>query len=64
MSNPAETPEILKAYDDVRSDKSEIDWLLINYEDAKSDKLFLKEAGTGGLSELVKHMDPNEAQYA
>lgn len=64
MSNPAETPEILKAYDDVRSDKTDIDWLLINYEDAKSDKLYLKEAGSGGLAELQKHLDPAEAQYA
>lgn len=64
MSNPAETPEILKAYDDVRSDKTDIDWLLINYEDAKSEKLYLKESGSGGLAELAKHLDPNEAQYA
>lgn len=64
MSNPAETPEILKAYDDVRSDKNETNWLLINYEDAKSDKLYLKETGSGGLAELTKHLDPNEAQYA
>ena len=64
MANPADTPEIQKAYDEVRSDKSETDWLLINYEDAKSDKLFLKDSGSGGLEELKKHMDSNEAQYA
>lgn len=62
--NPAETPEILKAYDDVRSDKTETDWLLINYEDAKSDRLVLKGTGSGGLAELKTHLDPAEAQYA
>lgn len=64
MSDPASTPEILKAYDDVRSDKSETNWLLINYEDAKSDKLYLKGTGSGGLAELKEQLDANEAQYA
>lgn len=63
-SNPAETPEILKAYDDIRSDKSDVDYMVINYEDAKSDRLVLKSSGSGGLTELQKHLDPNEAQYA
>lgn len=64
MSNPADTSEIVKAYDDIRSDKSELNFLVINYEDAKSDKLFLKASGSGGLDELKQHLDPNEAQYA
>lgn len=64
MANPADTPEIQQAYDNVRSDKSNKDWLVINYEDAKSDKLCLKASGSGGLEELKKHLDANEAQYA
>jgi hypothetical protein len=64
MSNPADTPEILKAYDDIRSDKSDLNFMVINYEDAKSDKLFLKASGSGGLEELQKHLEPSEAQYA
>lgn len=64
MSNPAETPEIRQAYEDVRSDKTDTDWLLIGYEDAKSDRLMLKATGSGGLPELKEHLDPSDAQYA
>lgn len=64
MANPADIPEIQKAYDEVRDDKNETNWLLINYEDAKSDKLFLKASGSGGLDDLKTHFDANEAQYA
>lgn len=64
MSNPADRPEIVEAYDAVRSDKSDVNWLLINYADAKGDALVLADTGTGGLSELKTKFDPDEAQYA
>ena len=34
-------PTIAAAYDDVRNDKSETSWLLLDYESDKSNKLVL-----------------------
>lgn len=34
-------PAIAAAYDDVRNDKSETSWLLLDYESDKSNKLVL-----------------------
>lgn len=63
MSN-AKSPEILAAYDDVRSDKSPTNWLLISYAKAMGDALTLTATGEGGISELREKLDPNQAQYA
>jgi hypothetical protein len=37
----ADSPEILAAYDKVRDDKDETNWLLISYAAATGDKLTL-----------------------
>jgi len=60
----ADAPEILAAYDAVRSDKDETNWLIIKYASEKGDKLQLGETGTGGISELTEKLDPSQAQYA
>jgi hypothetical protein len=60
----ADAPEILKAYDAVRSDKDETNWLIISYASAVGDKLKLTQTGAGGLSELADKLDPSQAQYA
>jgi len=57
-------PEINEAYLDVRSDKSETNWLLLDYESDRSDKLRLTQTGTGGLSELRDVLDAGKASYA
>jgi len=54
---------IRQAYLDVRSDKSEENWLLLDYESDRSDKL-LARTGTGGLLELVENLDDSKASYA
>ncbi|KAI0546723.1 hypothetical protein F4679DRAFT_404254 [Xylaria curta] len=59
----ADAPEVLAAYDAVRSDKDETNWLLISYASGVGDKLKLTGTGTGGLSELAERFDPGEAQY-
>ncbi|EKD19142.1 uncharacterized protein L3040_007253 [Drepanopeziza brunnea f. sp. 'multigermtubi'] len=59
-----DAPEIKTAYDDVRSDTSETNWLIISYASASGDKLILSETGTGGLPELQSKLDPSQAQYA
>jgi len=60
----ADAPEILAAYDAVRSDKDETNWLIISYASAVGDKLKLSETGSGGISELAEKLDPSQAQYA
>lgn len=63
-STGADSPEILDAYNSVRDDKSNINWLLINYAAPTGDKLVLAETGTGGLAELAEKFDDSQAQYA
>jgi len=57
-------PAITEAYEDVRSDKTETNWLLVTYESAKSDKLVLVGTGSGGLDELVSKLSDSDAAFA
>ncbi|KAI1182481.1 actin depolymerizing protein [Nemania serpens] len=59
----ADAPEILAAYDAVRSDKDATNWLLISYASSTGDKLVLSGTGEGGLSELAGKLDATQAQY-
>ncbi|KAG6884383.1 hypothetical protein C0993_011675 [Termitomyces sp. T159_Od127] len=49
---------------DVRSDKSDINWLLLDYTSDRSDKLQVTQTGTGGLAELREVLDDTKASYA
>lgn len=60
----ASSPEILAAYDAVRSDKDPTNWLLISYAGAVGDALKLSATGSGGLDELKEKLDDGQAQYA
>ena len=51
------------AYLDVRSDKSDTKWLLLDYESDRSDKLKVTQTGTGGLSELAEILDDSKASF-
>ncbi|KAL4072493.1 hypothetical protein V8B97DRAFT_1917265 [Scleroderma yunnanense] len=57
-----------EAYLDVRSDKSDTNWLLLDYEvrimSDRSDKLLVTKTGTGGLSELREALKDSNASYA
>ncbi|KAG6831705.1 hypothetical protein H0H87_004361 [Tephrocybe sp. NHM501043] len=57
-------PKISQAYEDVRSDKSETNWLLLDYISDGSDKLQVTKTGTGGLAELREVLDDTKASYA
>ncbi|KAI9066999.1 actin depolymerizing protein [Trametes sanguinea] len=57
-------PKIDEAYLDVRSDKTDTNWLLLDYESDRSDKLKLTSTGSGGLTELREHLDDSKASYA
>lgn len=59
-----DSPEILAAYDAVRSDKDETNYLIISYASAVGDKLQLSATGSGGISELASKLDTSQAQYA
>jgi hypothetical protein len=60
----ADSPEIAAAYELVRDDKDETNWLLISYASKKGSKVELTATGTGGLAELAEKLDPAQAQYA
>ncbi|KAJ7598872.1 ADF-like domain-containing protein [Mycena floridula] len=57
-------PKINEAYLDVRDDKTETNWLLLDYESDRSDKLSLNQTGSGGLAELRDVLDDSKASYA
>ncbi|XP_006463294.1 hypothetical protein AGABI2DRAFT_194162 [Agaricus bisporus var. bisporus H97] len=55
---------INEAYLKVRDDKQETNWLLLDYESDRSDKLKLTSTGTGGLAELRDSLDDSKASFA
>ncbi|KAL1742550.1 hypothetical protein HDZ31DRAFT_42997 [Schizophyllum fasciatum] len=57
-------PAIIEAYNDVRSDKTDTKWVLLDYESDRSDKLQVSKTGTGGLTELQENLDNGKASYA
>lgn len=57
-------PAIDQAYQDVRSDKTDTNWLLLDYESDRSDKLKVTSTGTGGLEELREHLQEDKASFA
>ncbi|KAJ1960868.1 hypothetical protein IWQ62_004068 [Dispira parvispora] len=59
----SQKPEIATAYNDVRDDKTDTNWLLLEYVSDKVDELTLAQTGTGGLDEFVKHLQPNQAAF-
>ncbi|KAK5989653.1 Coactosin [Cladobotryum mycophilum] len=54
---------IQEAYERVREDKEDINWILISYAGPTGSMLTLTEAGTGGINELAKKFDKKEVQY-
>ncbi|KAK0725938.1 hypothetical protein B0H67DRAFT_480712 [Lasiosphaeris hirsuta] len=60
----ADAPEILAAYEAVRSDKDPTNWLLISYAAATGSQLTLAATGSGGLAELAGALDDGQVQYA
>lgn len=58
------SPEILAAYEAVRSDNDETNWLLVSDSAPGSKQLALSKTGTGGLPELAAALDDKEVQYA
>lgn len=57
-------PDIAQAYEDVRSDKSETNWMVLKYESAMKDDIKLAAKGEGDISEMVESLGEDEAAYA
>ncbi|CAG8542194.1 2944_t:CDS:2 [Acaulospora morrowiae] len=56
-------PIIRETYDEVRDDRNETNWLLLQYASDKSDQIVLKKKGTQGLSEFVRELDESQAAF-
>jgi hypothetical protein len=50
-------------YEDVRSDKSETNWLLLNYTDEKGETLAVTSQGAGGLEEFKAALKSDQASF-
>ncbi|KAF8581333.1 actin depolymerizing protein [Ramaria rubella] len=59
----ASAPEIEEAYQNIRS-STDANWLLLDYESDRSDRLVLTATGTGGLTELRENLDDARASFA
>ncbi|OHT00040.1 Coactosin [Tritrichomonas foetus] len=55
---------IKKALAKLTLDRDPTNWLSISYAEGSTDKLILNSVGTGGLSELSKHLKPTFQGYA
>jgi len=55
---------ISEAYQDVRSDKTATNWLLINYVSERADTLKLTATGEGGLNELTTKLKAEDCGFA
>ncbi|GAA5960061.1 hypothetical protein JCM3765_006151 [Sporobolomyces pararoseus] len=56
--------EIRDAYEDIRNDKTETNWLLLDYASPKEDRLVLTATGKGGLTELKENLKDENASFA
>jgi hypothetical protein len=57
-------PDIAQAYEDVRSDKSPLTWLVLKYATTSSDNLTLAATGEGDIAEMAETLGDDEAAYA
>jgi hypothetical protein len=58
------SPDILAAYEAVRSDKDDTNWLIISNASPSASELTLSKKGAGGLAELAAALDDSDVQYA
>eukprot|EP01114_Cavostelium_apophysatum_P016869 TRINITY_DN488_c0_g1_i1.p2 TRINITY_DN488_c0_g1~~TRINITY_DN488_c0_g1_i1.p2 ORF type:complete len:168 (-),score=50.60 TRINITY_DN488_c0_g1_i1:132-569(-) len=54
-------PELAEAYQEIRKDSNETNWILLGYEG--NTKIVLKGKGTGGVSEMAQQLGEDEAAY-
>ncbi|ORZ31159.1 hypothetical protein BCR44DRAFT_1417390 [Catenaria anguillulae PL171] len=64
MPGVIQTEDIAAAYEDVRNDKTETNYVYLTYESDTSDKLKIGATGKGGLPELSEHLKDDKAGFA
>lgn len=63
MSLNVSDPALNEAYEDVRDDKTETNWVFFDFADGKPDRLRVAGSGSGGLSEFVSQLKPEVAGW-
>ncbi|RUP46750.1 hypothetical protein BC936DRAFT_146565 [Jimgerdemannia flammicorona] len=63
MTDIASDPTIAEAYDDVRDDKTETNWVFFDFASGKPDRLKVAGKGTGGLAEFISNLSPHAAGW-
>lgn len=63
MSLNVSDPALIEAYDDVRDDKTETNWLFFDFASGKPDRLQVAGSGSGGLEEFVAQLKPEVAGW-
>ncbi|ORY25712.1 hypothetical protein BCR39DRAFT_543048 [Naematelia encephala] len=56
-------PKIEEAYELIRKDDNDTNWLLLDYESDKSNTLHLTATGSGGLAEFTAALQPSRASF-
>ncbi|KAL2913429.1 hypothetical protein HK105_207041 [Polyrhizophydium stewartii] len=54
---------IATAYEDVRNDKTDTNWMLMEYVDDKTDVLKVAATGTGGFPDFKNHLKEDKAAF-
>ncbi|KAI8095513.1 hypothetical protein BDF21DRAFT_353197 [Thamnidium elegans] len=63
MSLNVSDPAINEAYEDVRDDKTETNWVFFDFADGRPDRLQVAGSGNGGLNEFVSQLKPEVAGW-
>ncbi|KAH8170521.1 cofilin/tropomyosin-type actin-binding protein [Sarocladium implicatum] len=58
-----DSTDIVNAYEAIRSDQDQTNWLLLSHDDRNSPKLTLKGSGSGGMEELQACLRDEDVQY-
>ncbi|KAJ1897692.1 hypothetical protein LPJ66_003212 [Kickxella alabastrina] len=58
-----DAPEIREAYEDVRNDDTQTNWMLLEFDENKNNVLKVGNKGSDGLDELKKHLKDNSAAF-
>eukprot|EP00178_Gracilaria_changii_P004051 TRINITY_DN16228_c0_g2_i1.p2 TRINITY_DN16228_c0_g2~~TRINITY_DN16228_c0_g2_i1.p2 ORF type:complete len:150 (+),score=33.58 TRINITY_DN16228_c0_g2_i1:14-463(+) len=56
-------PAIIEAYNDVRNDANDVDYVVLNYEDPKSNKIVVGATGAGDVEAMAANFKDDEVQY-
>ena len=63
MSINVSDPAVSDAYEEIRDDKSQTNWVFFGFADSKPDRLVVAGTGSGGLSEFVGQLSDDVAGW-